>query len=201
MSRAVRRWPTAAALLIVGFLAGGGRATLYDGVGFPDEPYRYVGGVRTALTGLLPSLVPIAFGYLAAHNAAYLLVNSQLMLPLLGNPAGMQSWPVHLPYPFNDSYEPDHTFLPSAFYWYLGVVVIVAVHVVAVVLAHLHLAVSARNQRRARRSEYPWLVAMVTYTALSLYLIAQPLVQEKDPGAAKPAATAPATAVTRTSSK
>jgi hypothetical protein len=42
---------------------------------------------------------------------------------------------------------------------------------------------------------------MVTYTALSLYLIAQPLVQEKDPGAAKPAATAPATAVTRTSSK
>jgi len=152
---------------------------------------------RPALTGLLP----IAFGYLLAHNAAYLLVNSQLMLPLLGNPAGMQSWPVHLPYPFNDSYEPNHTFLPSAFYWYLGVVVIVAVHVVAVVLAHLHLAGSARNQRRARRSEYPWLVAMVTYTALSLYLIAQPLVQEKDPGAAKPAATAPATAVTRTSSK
>jgi len=69
MSRAVRRWPTAAALVVVGFLAGGGRATLYHGVGFPDDPYRYVGGVRTALTGLLPSLVPIAFGYLLAHNA------------------------------------------------------------------------------------------------------------------------------------
>jgi hypothetical protein len=54
MSRAVRRWPTAAALVVVGFRAGGGRATLYDGVRFPDDPYRYVGGVRTALTGLLP---------------------------------------------------------------------------------------------------------------------------------------------------
>ena len=201
MIHAVRRWPTAAALLIVAFLAGGGRTTLYDGVGFPRRPLplrrrRADGADRPAA-----ALVPIAFGYLLAHNAAYLLVNSQLMLPLLGNPVGMQSWPVHLPYPFNDSYEPNHTFLPSAFYWYLGVVVIVAVHVVAVVLAHLHLAGSARNQRRARRSEHPWLVAMVTYTALSLYLIAQPLVQEKDPGAAKPAATAPATAVTRTSSK
>jgi len=38
MSRTVRRWPAAAALLIVGYLAGGGRTTLYDGVGFPDDP-------------------------------------------------------------------------------------------------------------------------------------------------------------------
>ncbi len=41
MSPVVHRWPTAAALLTVGFLAGGGQATLYDGVGFPDDPYRY----------------------------------------------------------------------------------------------------------------------------------------------------------------
>ena len=38
MSRAVRRWPAAAALLVVGFLAGGGRATLYDGGGLPRRP-------------------------------------------------------------------------------------------------------------------------------------------------------------------
>jgi len=101
------------------------------------------GGVRVALTGLMPSLVPIAFGFLLAHNAAYLLVNSQLMLPLIGNPVGTESWPIHLPYPFNDNYQPNHTFLPSAFYWYLGVVAIVAVHVVAVVLAHRHLACTA----------------------------------------------------------
>src|SRR5947209_5372343 len=59
-----------------------------------------------SLTGLLPSLVPIAFGYLLAHNIEYLLVNGQLMLPLLGNPPGGQgNWALasHMPYPFNDS--------------------------------------------------------------------------------------------------
>ena len=153
------------------------------------------GGVRVALTGLMPSLVPIAFGYLLAHNAAYLLVNSQLMLPLIGNPVGTESWPIRLPCPFNDSHEPNRTILPSAFYWYLGAVAIVAVHVVAVVLAHRHLAGTARDERRGRRSEYPWLVAMVGYTAFNLYLIAQPLVQEKQPAEKPGAAVARASVV------
>lgn len=56
--------------------------------------------------------------------------------------------------------------------------VIVLVHVVAVVLAHRHLADGGHDERKARRSEYPWLVAMVADTAFSLYLIAQPLVQQ-----------------------
>ncbi len=146
------------------------------------------GGVRLnfldALAGLLPSLLPIAFGYLVAHNAQYVLVNSQLLGPLLGNPVGSASWPIHLPYPFNDSYEPNTTFLPSAFYWYLGVAAIVLAHVVAVVLAHRHLGESGVNESRARASEYPWLVAMVAYTAFSLMLIAQPLVKEANPAEA-----------------
>jgi hypothetical protein len=58
------------------------------------------------------------------------------------------------------------------------VVIIVAVHVIAVVLAHQHLSRSARTRHMARTSEYPWLVAMVAYTMLSLWLIAQPLVEE-----------------------
>jgi hypothetical protein len=131
-----------------------------------------------AISGLLPSLLPIAFGYLLVHNLQYLLVNGQLLFPLIGNPIGKKSWPIHLPYPFNDSYEIHHAFLPSSFYWYLSVVIIVAVHVIAVVLAHQHLAHRARSLRAARNSEYPWLVAMVGYTMLSLWLIAQPLVKE-----------------------
>jgi hypothetical protein len=42
--------------------------------------------------------------------------------------------------------------LLTAVIWYLGVVVIVAVHVVAVVLVLRHLAGSARDERRGRRS-------------------------------------------------
>ena len=139
---------------------------------------RHDTGFRDSLSGLLPSVLPIAFGYLVAHNAQYVLVNAQLLGPLIGNPIGSQSWPIHLPYPFNDSYEPNAKFLPSAFYWYLGVAVIVAVHVIAVILAHRHLANRAAGEDRARASEYPWLVAMVAYTAFSLLLIAQPLVKE-----------------------
>jgi hypothetical protein len=131
-----------------------------------------------ALSGLLPSVVPIAFGYLLAHNLEYLIVNGQLLIPLLGNPAGVEGgqW---LPAPFDDSFEVHRNLLPPAFYWYVAVVVIVAVHVVAVLLAHHHLARAGAGQARARRSEYPWLAAMVAYTMLSLWLLAQPLVQEK----------------------
>jgi hypothetical protein len=133
----------------------------------------------TALTGLLPSLLPIAFGYLLAHNLQYLAVNGQLLAPLLGNPVGRESWPIHLPYPFNDDYQVHTQFLPSAAYWYASVIVIIAVHVIAVAFAHRHLAARTRDARDARVGEYPWLAAMVAYTMLSLWLIAQPLVQEK----------------------
>lgn len=139
---------------------------------------RHGTGLRAALVGLLPSLLPIAFGYLVAHNAFYLLVNGQLLLPLLGNPVGLASWPVHLPYPFNDRYEPSPTFAPLELFWYVGLLAIIGAHVAAVVLAHRHLAGHGQSPHLARASEYPWLVAMVAYTVLSLYLIAQPLVQE-----------------------
>src|SRR4051812_3411911 len=59
-----------------------------------------------ALAGRLPTRLPIAFGYLLAHTLQYLLVNGQLLGPLLGNPTGNDSWPVHLPYPFNEDYDP-----------------------------------------------------------------------------------------------
>jgi hypothetical protein len=135
-------------------------------------------GVIGALTGLLPSLLPIAFGYLLAHYLQYVLINGQLLLPLLGNPVGSERWPLHLPYPFNDGYEVATGIMPTSVVWYVQIVVIVLAHIAAVVLAHRHLAVTAPARREARRSEWPWLVAMVGYTMLSLWLLAQPLVEQ-----------------------
>jgi hypothetical protein len=132
---------------------------------------------RATLTGLLPSLLPISFGYLLAHNIEYLVVNGQLLFPLVGNPIGKESWPIHLGFPFNDTYEVNPHLLPSSFYWYLSVGIIVAVHIIAVVLAHRHLAHATRDAVKARRSEFPWMMAMVAYTMLSLWLLAQPLVK------------------------
>jgi hypothetical protein len=155
------------------------------------------GGPRVALARLLPSLLPIAFAYLLAHNLQYLLVNGQLLAPLIGNPAGEDSWPIHLPYPFNDDFEPHPAFLTSAVYWYVGVAAIVGAHVLAVVVAHRHLRGPHCDGGAARRGEYPWLVAMVAYTMVSLVLIAQPLTQEKSApataSAAQPSASLPST--------
>ena len=68
-------------------------------------------------------------------------------------------------------------------------------HIVAVVIAHRHLTLRSRDRADARRGEYRWLVAMVAYTMLSLWLIAQPLTKEDKPasdsGLGRPAVTAP----------
>jgi hypothetical protein len=134
--------------------------------------------IRDTLSLLLPSLVPIAFGYELAHYLQYVLVNGQLILPLLGAPGGAGT-NLHLPYPFNDSYEVNTTFLPNSFYWYVDVAVIVAVHIAAVVLAHRALSRAGETERESRRAEYPWIIAMVAYTSLSLWLLAQPLTGSK----------------------
>jgi hypothetical protein len=134
-----------------------------------------------ALGGLLPSLLPISFGYLLAHYLQYLLINGQLMFPLLGNPAGLGNWPT-FPYPFNDSFEPNTHILSSAAAWYVAVAVIVIVHILAVILAHRHLVKEGKTKEAARLSEYPWIAAMVAYTMLSLWLLAQPLVKDKSDG-------------------
>jgi hypothetical protein len=147
------------------------------------------------LAGLVPSLLPIAFGYLVAHNAEYLAINGQLFIPLLGNPAGIAGVKL-LPPPFNDSYEINPNLLPSSVVWYIQVALIIFVHIAAVVLAHRYLARASRSHAKARASEWPWIVAMVGYTMTSLWLLAQPLVQETSSAAVR-VVTAPLAALLR----
>ena len=129
---------------------------------------RHPAGPFTSLAGLLPSLVPIAFGYLIAHNLQYLMIQLQNLYPLVKNPG------------YGDhetDFVPNIHVLPPRVNWYVSMVVIVAVHVVAVVLANRHLQRSSDDALEARRGEYPWLLAMVSYTAFSLVLIALPLTE------------------------
>jgi len=55
---------------------------------------------------------------------------------------------------------------------------IIGVHIAAVVLAHGYLGRAARTETQGRRAEWPWIAAMVGYTMTSLWLLAQPIVQE-----------------------
>ncbi|MGH7687443.1 MAG: hypothetical protein ACREN2_11595 [Candidatus Dormibacteria bacterium] len=159
------------ALLAVAWLLFGGFAAAVRRAGRLQTTW-----IQT-LAGLMGSLLPISFGYLIAHNADYIAINGQLLIPLLGNPGGFAGVRL-LPAPFNDSYELNPNLLPSAVLWYGEVVLIVLVHIAAVVDAHRFLGRTARDVGDARRSEWPWIVAMVGYTMTSLWLLAQPVVQE-----------------------
>ncbi len=155
---------------------------------------RHGGSALGALTGLLPSLLPIAYGYLLAHYVQYILINGQLALPLLGNPLGQDPPPVALPYPFNDSYEVNTSIMPTAVVWYVQIAVIISAHIIAVVIAHRHLHVSSAGRDLARRAEWPWLAAMVGYTMISLWLLAQPLIEQPAHPAPAAGAQVPGTA-------
>jgi hypothetical protein len=170
-----------ALLVVIALVVFGALAALIAGsAGRPASPV-------TALARLAPSLLPIAFGYLFAHNVEYLATNGQLLIPLIGNPVGLPGWQ-WLPAPFNDSYEVS---VPSpASYWYLALAAIIAAHVVAVVVAHRHLGGGTQPRPRTAHPEYQWMAAMVIYTMVSLWLLAQPLAQDKTPPPAAPAASA-----------
>ena len=136
----------------------------------------------STLAVLLPSLLPIAFAYLVAHNMDYLFVNGQLLIPLIGNPTGHHQW---LPAPFNDNYVIDKKILPPALIWYLATTLIVVAHVAAVVIAHRHIIRAAPTPTDGRRAERPWIAAMILYTMTSLWLLAQPIAKETTSTAAR----------------
>lgn len=139
--------------------------------GRPDASFLQV------MAGLIPSLVPIAFGYLVAHNLDYLVINGQLIIHQISDPLG-----AGLNLFGTANYEPNRNLIPTAVIWYFQIVLIIAVHIAAVVLAHGYLGRVARTERRGKQAEWPWIVAMVGYTMSSLWLLAQPIVQEGTKG-------------------
>jgi hypothetical protein len=154
---------------LVGVIWGlfAGFAAAVRAVGHLDEP------LINVIAGLLPSLVPIAFGYLLAHNFDYLAINGQLLIHQASDPFGMG---LNLFGTVN--YEPNRNLIPTAVIWYFEIVLIIGVHIAAVVLAHGYLGRVARTESQGRRAEWPWIAAMVGYTMTSLWLLAQPIVQE-----------------------
>ena len=122
------------------------------------------------------SLVPIALAYHLAHYLTFLLTQGQLLIPLLSDPFGF-GWNLF----GTADYQVDLNLVGARFAWYAAVIAIVAGHVIAVYLAHVVALKSMRNQRVAQRSQYPMLALMVGYTVISLWILAQPIV-EGSPG-------------------
>jgi hypothetical protein len=118
------------------------------------------------------SLVPIAIAYHMAHYFSFLLVHGQRLIPLLSDPLG-SGWDLF----GTAAYRVDIGIVGARFAWYTAVIAIVIGHVIAVCLAHLIAMRLWRNRTVAIRSQYPMLVLMVGYTIISLWILAQPVVE------------------------
>jgi hypothetical protein len=107
-----------------------------------------------------------------AHYFHYLLVQGQLIIPLLSDPLGRR-WDL-----FGTAmYYLDIGILDARFIWYLAITSIVAGHVISIWLAH-RLALREFGARgKAVAASVPLTVLMVLYTIISLMVIADPLVQ------------------------
>ncbi len=127
--------------------------------------------LMTTLSTFALTLVPIALVYNAAHNYTYVLVQSQALIPLLDDPLS-RGW--HL-LPAVAGYTPSFALAQAATVWYAQIVLIVLGHIIAVYLSHLRAGERFRTAQRALLSQYPMLVLMVTYTMVSLSILAAPI--------------------------
>jgi hypothetical protein len=117
------------------------------------------------------SLVPIAIAYHLAHYFSMLAIAGQFIIPLASDPFGY-GWDL-----FGTTlYRIDIGLVDARFVWYLSVAAIVSGHIIAVWVSHV-TAYVALDTGKARRSQYAMLVLMIGYTMLSLWILAQPIIE------------------------
>ena len=120
----------------------------------------------------LPTLIPIAVGYLLAHNYSGLVIQGQHVVALLSDPLGRQ-WNV-----WGSAGQPiDITWADARTTWYVALWAIVSGHVIAVWWSHRLALLHWSELRLAKQACLPLTLLMVGYTAISLILLAQPLVE------------------------
>jgi len=118
------------------------------------------------------SLVPIAIAYHLAHYFSLFAIAGQFIIPLASDPFGY-GWDL-----FGTTlYRIDIGIVDAKSIWYISVAAIVTGHMIAVWLGHATAVTAFVDKNTATRSQYPMLVLMVGYTMLSLWILAQPIVE------------------------
>ena len=126
----------------------------------------------TLVRAFVYSLVPIAFAYHIAHFFGFLFIQGQALIPLASDPLG-RGWDLF----GTAGYVTDIGVVNARFTWLLSIAVIVVGHVIAVYVAHVYALRLFPRTADAVRSQYPMMALMVGYTMVSLWIIAQPIVQ------------------------
>ena len=123
------------------------------------------------------SLIPIALAYHLAHFLSFLLIQGQLIIPLASDPLGY-GWDLF----GTAGYRVNIAIVNARFAWFTAVGAIVVGHITAVYLAHTIALRTLRARGPALRSQYPMLTLMVGYTMVSLWILAQPIVETTPKG-------------------
>jgi hypothetical protein len=118
------------------------------------------------------SLIPIALAYHLAHYLSFLLIQGQLIIPLGSDPFG-SGWNLF----GTADYEINIAIVNAKFAWFTSIVAIVVGHITAVYLAHAIALRTLKERKPALESQYPMLFLMVGYTMVSLWILAQPIVE------------------------
>jgi len=117
------------------------------------------------------SLVPIALAYNLAHFVSLIAIQGQLIIPLASDPFG-SGWDLF----GTADYKLNIGILNARTVWFLSVAAIVLGHIVAVYIAHVISLRTVSDHSSALKGQYPMLLLMVGYTATSLWIVAQPIV-------------------------
>jgi hypothetical protein len=118
------------------------------------------------------SLVPIAIAYHVAHFLSFLLIQGQRLIALISDPLG-RGWDL---FGTADT-GVDVSIIDARLAWTTSIAAIVIGHVVAVYVAHTIAGRTFAGSTAAVRSQYPMLALMVGYTMISLWIVAQPIVE------------------------
>jgi hypothetical protein len=128
-------------------------------------------GARELERTLAPTLVPIALGYVVAHNYAHFLEQLQHLVPLLSDPLA-RGWGT----PASTALNTRIDAVSPASAWNLAIGAVVLGHIVAIWLAHRVMTQHYPHTRSRKRASWPMTVLMIAYTCLSLAIIAEPMV-------------------------
>jgi hypothetical protein len=122
------------------------------------------------------TLIPIAIGYHLAHYFVFLLVQGQYIIPLMSDPFG---WGWNL---FGTAgYRVDIAVIGARFAWYTAVAAVVAGHMISVYLAHRVAMREFEPHRASLRAQVPLTALMVVFTFISLSILAEPIVERREP--------------------
>ena len=118
------------------------------------------------------TLVPISIAYHLAHYLSYLAIAGQYVIPIASDPFGF-GWDLF----GTKLYLINIGIVTARFVWYTSLIAIIVGHVIAIYLAHRTALRIFPNTRVAVISQLPMLVLMIGYTMISLWIIAQPIIQ------------------------